>query len=212
MKKYLFGRFHINPMMEADGGGAGGSGGDGGTGGSGGAGGSGTGGTEMQFDYERLAEIVAGKQQVAEDTVLKNYFKQQGLSQEEAQQAIAKFKAEKEKNKPDINALQKNAQQAQAKAQQAVLEKDATLEAIKMGIDAKMIPYVLKLADMTGVVGEDGKVNQENLQKALKKVLEDVPALKANNNSAGGFQFGSGGGNGGTEGADEKALKAAFGL
>lgn len=31
------------------------------------------------FDYEKLASIVAGKQTVTEDTVLKNYFKQQGL-------------------------------------------------------------------------------------------------------------------------------------
>ena len=30
------------------------------------------------FDYEKLAGIIQGKQNVAEDTVLKNYFKQQG--------------------------------------------------------------------------------------------------------------------------------------
>ena len=33
-----------------------------------------------QIDYEKLAQIVAGKQSVTEDSVLRGYFKQQGLS------------------------------------------------------------------------------------------------------------------------------------
>lgn len=34
------------------------------------------------FDYEKLASLVAGKQTVTEESVLKGYFKQQGLSQD----------------------------------------------------------------------------------------------------------------------------------
>lgn len=51
----------------------------------------------FEFDYEKLASIVNGKQSVTEDTVLKNYFKQQGLSQEEATQAMQQFKEQKAK-------------------------------------------------------------------------------------------------------------------
>ena len=36
-----------------------------------------------EIDYDKIASIVEGKQKIAEDTVLKNYFKQQGLSGEE---------------------------------------------------------------------------------------------------------------------------------
>ncbi len=157
-------------------------------------------------------EIVAGKQQVAEDTVLKNYFRQQGLSQEEAQQAIATFKAEKAKNQPDVNALQQQAQQAAQAAQQAMVEKEATLVALTLGIDAKTIPYVLKLADLSQVTGQDGKVNAEALQNALKKVLEDVPALKPSAQQSTGFQVGAPGGGNNQQTADQDALKAAFGL
>ena len=31
------------------------------------------------FDYDKLASLINGKQSVAEDTVLKSYFKEQGL-------------------------------------------------------------------------------------------------------------------------------------
>ena len=49
------------------------------------------------FDYEKLASIVNGKQSVTEDTVLKNYFKQQGLSQDEATQAMQQYKRQESK-------------------------------------------------------------------------------------------------------------------
>lgn len=144
------------------------------------------------FDYDKLASIIQGKQTVTEDTVLKNFFKQQGLSREEASQAIAAFKAEREKKTPDIAALQSQAAQSQQLAQQAMVEKEATLEALTLGIDTKTIPYILKLADLSNVVGTDGKVNAEAVKTAINKVLEDVPQLKAGaKESNNGFQIGS---------------------
>ena len=58
-----------------------------------------------QIDYDKLAGIINGKQSVTEDTVLKGYFKQQGLSQAEMGEAISAYKAEKAKHAPDINAI-----------------------------------------------------------------------------------------------------------
>ena len=40
-------------------------------------------GQTPQFDYEKLAGLIAGKQSVTEESVLKGYFKQQGLSKEQ---------------------------------------------------------------------------------------------------------------------------------
>ncbi len=162
------------------------------------------------IDYEKLASIVNGKQTATEDTVLKGYFKQQGLSQEEMTQAISSYKAEKAKNTPDINALQTQATEAQKAAQQAILEKDATLEALSLGLDSKTIPYVLKLANLSDAVGDDEKVNTETLKNAINKVLEDVPQFKPGQQAAAGFQIG-GKGNEQTNVTDEQ-LKAAFGL
>lgn len=162
------------------------------------------------IDYEKLASIVNGKQSVTEDSVLKSFFKNQGLSQEEMTQAIATYKTEKAKNTPDINALQTQAAEAQKVAQQASLEKDATLEALALGLDSKTIPYVLKLANLSEAMGEDGKVNTETLKNAINKVLEDVPQLKPDQQAQKGFQIG-GQGNNQTSATDEQ-LKAAFGL
>lgn len=72
-------------------------------------------------------------------------------------------------------------------AQQAMLDKEATLAAISLGLDAKTIPYVLKMADLSQAIGQDGKVNTEALNTALNKVLEDVPALKPQASGTTGF-------------------------
>lgn len=61
--------------------------------------------TTPEFDYDKLASLIAGKQTVTEDTVLKSYFKQQGLSEDEMKQAINSFKETKAKNTPDVSAL-----------------------------------------------------------------------------------------------------------
>lgn len=168
-------------------------------------------GTAPNFDYNKLADIIAGKQSVTEDTVLKSYFKQQGLSQEEVNQAIQTFKSEKAKNSPDVSAVQQQLTQAQAIAEKAEVERLATIEAVGLGIDVKTLPYVLKMADLSNAKGQDGKVNQETIKNALNKVLEDVPQLKPTQTTNQGFQIGGNGGGEGTK-PDEAALKAAFGL
>lgn len=164
------------------------------------------------IDYAKIQQMLEGTLSAKEDTVLKAYFKQQGLSQEEMTQAIAAFKQQKAAQQPDVNVLQQTAAQAQALAQQAVLDKEATLAAIGLGIDAKTIPYVLKMADLSQVMGQDGKINEETLKTALNKVLEDVPALKPQPGQATGFvQVGASGGTGQQQTTDD-ALKKAFGL
>lgn len=132
----------------------------------------------LAIDYAKIQQMLEGTLAAKEDTALKAYFKQQGLSQEEVEQAIAAFKQQKAASQPDVAALQQQATQAQALAQQAQMQAAATMAAVSLGIDAKTIPYVLKMADLGQVMGQDGKINDEALKAALNKVLEDVPALK----------------------------------
>lgn len=167
---------------------------------------------ELAIDYEKLAQIVQGKQSVAEDSALRGYLKQQGLSKEQMDQAIATYKQQQAANQPDVGALQTQAAQAQAAAQQAQIQAAATIAAVGLGIDAKTIPYVLKMADLSQVMGEDGEINDEALKTALNKVLEDVPALKPAPAGQTGFvQVGASGGSGQQQTTDD-ALKKAFGL
>ena len=164
------------------------------------------------IDYAKIQQMLDGTLSAKEDTALKAYFKQQGLRQEEAEQAMAAFKQQKAAQQPDVGAIQTQLAQAQAAAQQAQIDKAATLSAIGLGIDPKTIPYVLKMADLSQVIGADGKINEETLKTALNKVLEDVPALKPQPGQATGFvQVGASGGTGQQQTTDD-ALKKAFGL
>lgn len=168
--------------------------------------------SQQNIDYDKIQQMLNGTLAAKEDTALKAYFKQQGLSQQEAEQAMAAFKAEKAKNQPDVGALQQQAAQAQAVAQQAQIQSAATMAAVTLGIDARTIPYVLKMADLSQAVGQDGKINEETIKNALNKVLEDVPALKPQAAGSSGFvQVGAASNNQQT-GATNDVLKAAFGL
>lgn len=164
-----------------------------------------------EIDYEKLAGIVAGKQKVAEDTVLKNYFKQQGLSQEQVTQAINTYKEQQKTKTPDVDALQTQLSQSQEAARRAQVESAAMMEAVSLGVDPKVIPYLIRLADTSQAVDQDGKVDSEAVKNALNKVLEDVPALKAQPQQSSGFHIGASN-EGNQNQANEDALKAAFGL
>lgn len=165
----------------------------------------------FSFDYEKLARIISGRTSTAEDSALKGYFKQQGLSQQEVEQAIASFKKQKAESTPDVSAMQAQLKEAQEQAKRAQIESAATAQAVGLGIDTKTIPYILKMADLSQAVGTDGKINAEEVKKAIQKVLEDVPALKPSNAQSSGFvQVGASGGK--EQQTNEDALKKAFGL
>lgn len=169
--------------------------------------------TTPTFDYDKLANLIAGKQTVTEDTVLKSYFKQQGLSADEMTQAINAFKETKAKNTPDVSALQNNLTAEKSARLQAEINQSATLEAIKQGVNVNSIQYVLKMADFKDCVTEDGKINAEKLTNAIKTVLDDIPALKGaqqNNNNGGIQKIGGDGGN--QAETTEDTLRSIFGI
>ena len=156
-------------------------------------------GAAPAIDYGKLQQMLDGTLAAKEDTALKAYFKQQGLSQAEVEQAIAAFKQQKAANTPDVGAMQAQMAQAQAAAQQAQINSAAVMAAVSLGIEASTIPYVIKMADFSQVAGQDGKINEETLKAALNKVLEDVPALKPQASATSGFvQVGAASGSQGT--------------
>ena len=141
------------------------------------------------IDYEKIASIVEGKQKVAEDTVLKNYFKNQGLTGEEMAQAISSFKSQKASAQPDVTALQEELRVAQAQALQTRIESNLQLAAMKQGVGSNVLPYVLKLADSTNLTLDS---KNEDYEAVIAKVLEDVPAFKPEATAPTGFtQVGS---------------------
>ena len=142
-----------------------------------------------EIDYDKIASIVEGKQKVAEDTVLKNYFKNQGLTGEEMAQAISSFKSQKASAQPDVASLQEELRVAQAQALQTRIESNLQLAAIKQGVGSNVLPYVLKLVDSTNLTLDS---KNEDYEAVIAKVLEDVPAFKPEATASTGFtQVGS---------------------
>ena len=89
------------------------------------------------IDYAKIQQMLEGTLAAKEDTALKAYFKQQGLSQQEVEQAIAAFKQQKAANQPDVNALQGQITEAQsqmAAAQEAAKQAQIESAATMMGV------------------------------------------------------------------------------
>ena len=147
-------------------------------------------------DYDKIQAMLDNATAKKENAVLKSYFQQQGLSEDEISQAIATFKQNKQQQteqQQNANAnLQNEVAAAQKVAEQAQVELAATKVAMTLGIDSKTLQYVLKMADFSKAKGTDGKISDDNIKAALEQVLKDVPALKpaAENNT--GFQIGAG--------------------
>jgi thiol:disulfide interchange protein len=129
------------------------------------------------IDYNKIQQMLEGTLAAKEDTALKAYFKQQGLSQEDAETAMAEFKKQKAAQQPDVAKLQNDVQAAQGAALNAQIENKALLMHAELGIDLQTMPFVLKLADLKEVI-VDGAINDEKLKEALNAVLENVPQFK----------------------------------
>ena len=153
---------------------------------------------QINIDYDKIASLVEGKQKVAEEQVLKGYFKQQGLSAEEMTSAIEMFKKDKASRVPNIEELKGQISEKDsliAEANKKWLDAETTLEAYRiapsLGVDPTALPYVLKMADTSQVVKE-GKVDADALKDAINKVLTDLPQLKADPEiNSKGFKIGA---------------------
>ncbi|MCR5637486.1 MAG: hypothetical protein K6F97_01365 [Lachnospiraceae bacterium] len=165
------------------------------------------------FDYEKLASIVAGKQAVTENTVVKSYLSQQGLSDAEVKEAIEAFKAEKAKRTPDINVLKADLAKAQAQITESNIRAAATTEALNLGVAPSLIPYIIKMADLTKAAGENGSVDTAVIKTQLEQVLKDVPELKGAVNSAeNGFSIGGNANTAAAASDEAETLKNIFGI
>lgn len=148
------------------------------------------------IDYDKIQEIVNTATTKKENAVLKSYFQQHGLSEDEVSQAIATFKENKAQQtaqqQNDTAQLQNQVAAANQEAEKVRIELAATQVAMTLGIDSKTLPYVLKMADFSKAKGTDGKISDDNIKTALEQVLKDVPALKPATECNSGFQMGAG--------------------
>lgn len=119
-------------------------GGEGGTGaaGSGNAGnGNGSQGNagNATYSYEQAEQIAEARAERATKAALADYFKKQGMSEEEVTAALTDFKAKKAAAHPDVSAVEKQRDEALAK----VAEMENTNYLRDKGVKADDLDYVL---------------------------------------------------------------------
>lgn len=134
------------------------------------------------IDYNKIQEMIDGRNAKTEDSVLKSYFQKQGLSQEEIESAINAFKTQKAnqanaQNK-ELTDAQASLQKTQLENQRLRIEKKAYDFVDELNVDIKTMPYLLKMADLSNCADKDGNVLEDTLKTALQKVIDDVPGLK----------------------------------
>lgn len=149
----------FNLQLFADGG-EGGSGAQGGNAGTGNGGQTSAGAT---FSFEQAEEIANARAQRAETSALKSFFQQQGMSEDEVKQALADHKVNKEKQKPNVSAIEQERDSALKELE--TVKNSNTLR--DKGVKPEDLDYVLF------------KVNQKVTDKVdFKKATEDF--LKEN--------------------------------
>ena len=214
MAKLLF-SLDIQLFAEGDGAGTGGAGGEGS--GSSAAGASGTQST-VQIDYEQLADVISRRTSGTEDKVLQGYFKQQGLSSEQAAEAIRQYKeSQKQKRDDEVNRV-RNMEQENARLklqiQNADIDKEITTLATKEGISAEKLPFLLKMVEREGIIDQEGKLQSDKAKAALETVLKAFPEFKGSASGSGiqPLVGGNGGSGNGGASATDAALDAIFGI
>jgi hypothetical protein len=134
------------------------------------------------IDYNKIQEIIEGRNAKTEDSVLKAYFQKQGLSPEEMESAINAFKTQKANQanaqNQELTDTQASLQKVQLENQRLKIEKKAYDFVDDLNVDNKTMPYLLKMADFNNCIGKDGNVLEDTLKAALQKVVDDVPGLK----------------------------------
>lgn len=167
------------------------------------------------IDYGKIQSMIDKGVQQKENAILRSYFEQQGMSEDEVKSAIGDWKAKKQTQAQEqTNAyakLEETNKALQAKLTQELLSKQAFNDCLDLGVDKNTIPYVIKSADFKDAIDEKGEIKADKVREVIEKVLKDVPAFKGTAKDDKGFKIGVGG-----EAEDateqENALRKAFGL
>lgn len=152
-------RMYLQLFEDGNGAGSGGQSGNAGNGGSGHAG-----NTGATYSYEQAEEIASARANKAERTALANYFRSQGMTEEEVTAAINDFKAKKQANKPNVSQIERERDTYKNQIEQLQNEKVLTAK----GVRSEDLDYVMfKITKMVD--------DKTDFNKATEKFLKENP-------------------------------------
>lgn len=129
------------------------------------------------FNQGELDAIISkrlARERKAWETQLEEEKKKAAMSETE------RLKAEKEEAEAKAN-------ETLTKANERLISAEAKSAAASLGIKPERLTYALRLADLNGIeVDDDGNVDTGEVEKRIRRVIEDVPELKGAPGSVGG--------------------------
>ena len=152
--------------------------------------------TTPTVDYGKIEAMINKGNQQKENAILKSYFEQQGMTEDEIKIAVKDYKANKAKKAEEDKTASANMQaeneQLRAQLREYTINAKALDIGLDMGVDKNAVAYLIKMADLSKVVvDEKNEISEEAIKNAFEQVLKDVPALKASTNSNEGFKVGA---------------------
>lgn len=136
-------------------------------------------------DMDELNRIVRERTARAEKSVLKDYFAQLGLSEEQASAAEQSYRAGKRSpTNEQLAAAEKRAKDAENVAKLAQSEAAARVQMALLGVKEECFSDVLKLAaDDISDAAADTDVNTESVRHAIESVIQRVPSFTGNDSA-----------------------------
>ena len=167
------------------------------------------------IDYGKIQAMIDKGTSQKENAILKSYFEQQGMSEDEVKSAISDWKGKKQSQAQaqadNLNKLQASYDTLKARLTEELISKQAFNDCLDLGVERSTIPHVIKCADFKDAIDEKGEVKADKVRETIEQVLADVPAFKGTSKDEKGFKIGVGG-----EQEDvteqENNLRKAFGL
>ncbi len=147
------------------------------------------------IDYAKIQEMIEGRNARTEDSILKEYFKKKGLSAEEVENAINNFKSQKASQEnakiQELSDVQTKLEKSEAKSKLSDIHLKAYDFTDELNVTNATMKYLLKLADLSDVTDKDGNIRDDSLKSALKKVIDEVPGFKKQDNGTVGINVGA---------------------
>lgn len=144
------------------------------------------------------------------DGLTKSILKDNGTSDDDIKDIISQYKSHKAtKIKQTSDELEKlRAENSSLKSQilDGKLSSAAIKVAEKIGIESKYIPQVMKLADLSNVT-KDGEVDEDKLNEAMAKVIEECDVFKKTTKTEENKGFKNVGGNSSDDKAEDSIAK-----
>lgn len=194
-------RLIMNLQLFADGGGGDSGAGAQGTGDAGN--GSGSQGSAVEtYSFEQAEEIANARAARAEQAALKSYFQQQGMTEDEVKQALSQFRQQREANKPDVSAIEKERDKALAKLNQYENEKVLSSK----GVKREDLDYVMfKVSQLV--------TDKKDFKAAAEEYLKENPRYAGTDQGTYRVSTGTSSGSGAAQTPNEAindAIRSAF--